>query len=443
MKLGNINVEEIKVEERAREELGDLTSLIKSFEEEGIIQPLAVEETSDGYILLAGGRRFEAARRAKIPEIPVRIYEQGLSPLMRKSIELAENLYRKDLTWQEEVKLKRKVHDLQLEMYGEKTSTSRDAEGWSKRDTSKMLGESPASTVQDIQLAEALGVIPEIEKAKTKHEATKMLKKVGERIVVKEIAKRVQDIADKTPRTVKAKNLVNSFIIKDFFEGIADVADGVADVIELDPPYGIDLKDVKKSDTVTKPTLEKYNEIEARQYKGFMKNTLEECYRILGKNGWLICWFGPEPWFQTIYELLIKAGFTTRRIPGIWAKPSGQTMQPGSALANCYEMFFYARKGNPAIIQQGRSNIYQYKPVPAQQKRHPTERPIELMQDILGTFCSPLSRAMIPFLGSGNTMFAAANLGMSSFGYELAESCKDSFTVKAFEQDPPNYKSYR
>jgi site-specific DNA-methyltransferase (adenine-specific) len=94
-------------------------------------------------------------------------------------------------------------------------------------------------------------------------------------------------------------------------------------------------------------------------------------------------------------------------------------------------MFFYAWKGQPALNKAGRSNEFHFSPVPANQKSHPTERPIELMKEIYDTFAFSGSRILIPFLGSGNGLLAANQLGMSACGFELSKSYKDSFLVKA------------
>jgi site-specific DNA-methyltransferase (adenine-specific) len=93
-------------------------------------------------------------------------------------------------------------------------------------------------------------------------------------------------------------------------------------------------------------------------------------------------------------------------------------------------MFFYAWKGQPALNKAGASNEFRCSPVLAQQKTHPTERPVQLMKDIYDTFAFPGSRVLIPFLGSGNGILAANELGMSPIGFELSKGYKDSFLIK-------------
>jgi site-specific DNA-methyltransferase (adenine-specific) len=142
---------------------------------------------------------------------------------------------------------------------------------------------------------------------------------------------------------------------------------------------------------------------------------------------------------------MVKAGFKGSRITAIWYKEgsTGQTMVPDMYLGNTYESFFYMRKGSPSLTRQGRSNVFSFRPVPATKKIHPTERPVELIQEIIQTFGWEGCRVMIPFLGSGNTLLATSNLGIGAFGFDLSEDYKNAYTVRVSEGRPGSYKSYK
>jgi len=78
-----------------------LAELAESIREHGIIQPLTVRKLSSGYYqIIAGERRWRAARMAGLSEVPVVIIEAD----DRKAMELAmiENLQREDLNPMEE-----------------------------------------------------------------------------------------------------------------------------------------------------------------------------------------------------------------------------------------------------------------------------------------------------------------------------------------------------
>jgi DNA modification methylase len=188
-----------------------------------------------------------------------------------------------------------------------------------------------------------------------------------------------------------------------------------------------------------------YNEIKPGEYLTFLDRCFAECYRVMTPDSWLIVWFGPEPWFDAIFQLLRKYNFEGLRMPGIWVKEgqTGQSKRPDMYMANNYEMFFYVRKGHPTIKKQGRPNNFNYMPVKASEKEHPTEKPIEMYMDLLEVFALPGMRGLVPFLGSGNSLLAMENLGIQGFGYELSADRKDGFTLKVFNDRPGNYRSYK
>lgn len=73
-----------------------LADLVASIQEKGILQPLVVSPTENGfYEIIAGERRFRAAQRAGLKEVPV-VVRQG-SEAEKFELALIENLQREDL----------------------------------------------------------------------------------------------------------------------------------------------------------------------------------------------------------------------------------------------------------------------------------------------------------------------------------------------------------
>lgn len=67
----------------------------------------------------------------------------------------------------------------------------------------------------------------------------------------------------------------------------------------------------------------------------------------------------------------------------------------------------------------GRAAIYTAPVVPSSVRAHSTEKPVELMRDIIKDFCAPGQTVFDPFAGSGTTLVAAKNLGVHALGVEL------------------------
>jgi ParB family chromosome partitioning protein len=74
-----------------------LESLVASIKVHGVLTPLAARRDGDGYVLIAGERRWRAAKLAGLTTVPV--YVRGAPPTPAEQLELAliENLQREDL----------------------------------------------------------------------------------------------------------------------------------------------------------------------------------------------------------------------------------------------------------------------------------------------------------------------------------------------------------
>jgi len=443
-KVDTIPIKEIYVVDRVREEMGNMELQEQSIKDKGLIVPITVkyftQKEGFKYKLLAGGRRLTVCKKLGKAHIPARIYPEEITPLIEKEIELFENLHRENLSPYELTKIRKEIVLLQQAKHGEKRiPTDPNDPGVSIRDIAKMLGVSKSSLAEDIKLFDVMEAIPELKDAKTKSELKQRVAKLQRKFSEDKSLKKMEDKKKRGEITEEQQEITNWYITGNVYKEFPKVVDGSLDLVEIDPPYGIDLEAVKKGgDTVT----EDYNEVSVDEFKKLFKFTVETAYKKMRKNSWLLTWFAPEPFFEFCYQTCIDAGFTGRRLCGEWVKTNGQTNQPSHYLANASEWFFYFAKGKPEIRRPGRLNIFDYKGIEPSQKVHPTERPVELMSDILTTFALPGSLLAVPFAGSGNTLLAAANNRMIAFGYDLAVNYKKSYLVKIYRGTHGEYKSY-
>jgi ParB family transcriptional regulator, chromosome partitioning protein len=77
-----------------------LEGLIDSVKEIGVLQPILVRVADDGYVLIAGERRWRAAKRAGLPTIPAVVRTVDDEGSLEQA--LVENLHRQDLNALEE-----------------------------------------------------------------------------------------------------------------------------------------------------------------------------------------------------------------------------------------------------------------------------------------------------------------------------------------------------
>ncbi|MBO6207531.1 MAG: ParB/RepB/Spo0J family partition protein [Lachnospiraceae bacterium] len=111
-----------KFDENALEELAD------SIRQVGILQPILVTKKGDIYEIVAGERRWRAARQAGLKEVPVIVREFTEEEI--DAISLIENLQRQDLNAIEEAqafKRLKEAHGMTDDQIAEKVSKSRAA----------------------------------------------------------------------------------------------------------------------------------------------------------------------------------------------------------------------------------------------------------------------------------------------------------------------------
>lgn len=90
LEVGKINPRKVRAHDRVGiQELADSIAIY------GILQPLIVRKTASGYEILAGRRRYEAAKKAGLTEVPVEIREADDSAAL--DIGIIENVHRQAL----------------------------------------------------------------------------------------------------------------------------------------------------------------------------------------------------------------------------------------------------------------------------------------------------------------------------------------------------------
>lgn len=144
MKVQDIFIADIIIEDRRREDFGDLHKLAASINKYNLMQPIVVVEHGDKYKLVAGERRIRAYQINGQLEIPARLYSE-LSDEERDEMELEENDERLNLT-----PLERSKRLLQrVEKTEERISTA-------MKEITPTVGRKPQRTVPKKEIAEAL-----------------------------------------------------------------------------------------------------------------------------------------------------------------------------------------------------------------------------------------------------------------------------------------------
>ena len=79
-----------------RQVMGDLSELMASIAEKGVIEPLIVRQQGARFQIIAGERRYQASVRVGLSEVPVIIRDVDDSEVIE--LALIENIQRKELS---------------------------------------------------------------------------------------------------------------------------------------------------------------------------------------------------------------------------------------------------------------------------------------------------------------------------------------------------------
>src|ERR1700733_9465237 len=121
-----------------RDDLGDLTDLADSIREHGILQPIVVQSVPAGggqFQIVAGHRRYAAARKAGLDMVPV-VIRDSAEPAKVVELMLVENLQRADLNPMDKAEAMGKLR----------------SHGYSTLDIAKAIGVSDATVYQFLSL---------------------------------------------------------------------------------------------------------------------------------------------------------------------------------------------------------------------------------------------------------------------------------------------------
>ena len=122
--------------DQPRQVMGDLSELMASIAEKGVIEPLIVRQQGERFQINAGERRYHAAVQVGLHEVPVILRDIEESEIME--IALIENIQRKDLTpFEESEALGQLAHECH----------------YTHEDMARKLGKSRTSITESLALA--------------------------------------------------------------------------------------------------------------------------------------------------------------------------------------------------------------------------------------------------------------------------------------------------
>ncbi len=466
-------INEIKVEDRQRIDLGDIKGLADSILQYGLIQPIVVNQQNQ---LIAGGRRLAAYLSLGRKEIEV-TYKETLSQDELHCLELEENVRRLEMSWQERCLCIAKIHELKQQR------AALDATSWGQRETGEMFGLSVSKVSYMVKIATYLKdkehifwkpqfnsaydawqfVIREeevrinAELAKRGHTSSAKIvnqEQIQAERLVKEYDKIVaqpDSLHDERERyysnphnppgsfetywteRIKAveglRNTVylSNWLIKGDCIAFMNEPDNIErfDHLVTDIPYGIDLDYINQQNPHVQlkdlDTVEDEHQVEDNL--DLMKQFFPASFACLKPNAYLVTWC--DAWhFRYMADLALAAGFKVQRWPLTWDKT--HTCLNQSAQYNftkSTEIALVCRKGNATLVKPAPKCLVSASNTDVRKAlSHPFAKPFEIWHFILDHISIEGQLILEPFAGRGSGVLAALQRKRNVVACELNEA---------------------
>lgn len=215
----------------------------------------------------------------------------------------------------------------------------------------------------------------------------------------------------------------------DCLEGLKNIPDGSIDLVLTDPPYssGGAFSGDRKSRTSTKYTSTSYqggallpdfsgDNMDQLGFMEFTRQVFAKCREKTKPEG-VVAAFIDWRNLPALCNSLQAAGWVWRGI-AVWNKRNGRPQK--GRFRNEFEFIVWGSNG-PMPFERGVGclpGFYQYPNVSAKDRTHQTEKPLQLIEDLL-EIVPKGATVLDPFMGSGTTAVACLRTGRDFIGFEL------------------------
>jgi len=213
---------------------------------------------------------------------------------------------------------------------------------------------------------------------------------------------------------IKTINISDKIKNGDSLKILKTLPNNSIDIVLTDPPYGIDYKSNRS---------EYKNSITSRGLLNDSKTDafflLDETCKILldktAENSHLY-FFCSWSVFSDFKSIISK--YFTIKTPIVWDKQNKGSGDLENDWGNQTELIIYCTKGKKNINYR-KGNVISIPKVHSSKLIHPTQKPTELIKEILEVSALKNDFVVDPFMGSGSTIKACDEYGLKSFGIEL------------------------
>jgi site-specific DNA-methyltransferase (adenine-specific) len=199
----------------------------------------------------------------------------------------------------------------------------------------------------------------------------------------------------------------------DCLDVMRGIPDGSVDAIITDPPYGMNYQSAWRTDSsARKPKI-------ANDQRPFIW-WLNDAYRCTREGGSLVCFC--EWRHQEVFRTAIATAGFTLKSQVIWDREWHGMGDLKASFAPQHDVIWFAVKGSFSFPGKRPRSVVRCKRIAAEELVHPTEKPVDLMRQLVVAVTSPGGTVCDPFAGSCSTGAAAVLEGRKFIGVEREAS---------------------
>lgn len=457
-------------EGRQRKAVSDIEEMAESISRIGLLNPIVITMDGKVPVLVAGERRLRAWL-AIYPSKPIRTtLLSDLSQLEQLTIELEENVKRRDISWQEKAFAVDKFHTLKLQSLADG-----EADEWTATDTARALG------IVDEEVFRTLRVMSQWEKDLTLRNmpslssAAKIVEKRLRRGIdlhtlkirsvlddgqgpqasvaallasIKAPGEATQDEApsdddsDDLPPTVAdglPSEPVPSYtppadrawdiLHGNFLEFAASYTGEPFSFIHCDFPYGEGFHEFAYRGTNLKKTYDDTQE----NFIALLETFFKHQDRLVAPKAHMLFWYPSAKYDQT-KQLLLSRGWNVLATPLVWFRSDNRGIIADSERRprHVYETAFLLTRGDRRLVQSV-ADVY---PAPTAKNRHPSCKPAPMLQHFFRMFVDDFTTVLDPTCGAGSSIIAARALGARfALGVEVDAEYREIATVDLIKSE--------
>lgn len=440
-----VPVADIKEIDRQRTDLGNIEELAESIANIGLIQPIVVNQDLR---LVAGGRRLNAVRFLKWTEVDV-VFRETMDEAELQELELAENVQRKNISWQENCLAIYRIHKLK-----QKQATKSQGD-WGHRETAQLFKVTKTTITNNLILARALEAgDKDVAACLLPTDALRVLLMKKEDECMKVLANRTCTAPSKPvpssfpdplglaaplpivessnptplntgkyfePPTIPiSKNFVRANCLDWFDDRFGDDFECI-DAIITDPPYAIDI-DYMHQDQGGMANIDRIRAThDADENVDLLTKFIPRAAKNLRPYGFMALWCDVMRW-QLLYDVCTSAGLRVQRWPIIWVKDSPCLNQSANKnFTKNYEACLIASKPKGLLARPSPTSVITA-PNIDKLSGHPFSKPVAVWDFLIRHLCIANSFIVDPFMGVGSCPVAAIKLGHRIAGCEIEEN---------------------